>query len=275
MSIYTGKIYDCYFYNIHQTGDGGAIKIISTDAKPEIIYCRFETISIDGSGGSIYLSTSKSRIQSSIFYKTYSTEYENDVIIGNALYLESETEFNNNYIALCGFIENQCCDSTLRINQKSTIQYYNATNNRGIGGGSGFSLRDAPDSTVEYINIVDSLDNYAFEDDNLENRFSYLNVINSTCCNKAIIYLTQDDVLTLNECVFIDCHQTFSTPKTKITFINCKSNKNLESISYTAQPITNIVILKFKTEEINTCKNGNLNSIIYFIFVFIFISIKI
>ena len=265
-----GKINGCSFYNIHQTGDGGAIKIISDSAEPEIIYCTFNTISIDGSGGSIYLSTKDGKIQHSSFYKTYSTKHNNDVIVGNAVCSKMTTIFNHNYVSMCGYIENKCCDSSIRFNKKSTITNYNASRNRGISGGSGFSLRTAPESTVEYVNIVDSLDSNAFENNELENIFSYINVINSTRCARAIIFLTADNVLTLKHCIFINCHNDFALTKTKINFIQCVSDKTeMYSITYDKQPKTHFIAIQLKTININTCRSRLIFNIKYLALIFL------
>ena len=269
---YEYNISDSIYQNIVKIGKGGAILIDSGDVILRIYSCRFEQIAITDSGGARYLNTTYNNIQGSFFYRTCSSGRNNDRIVGNALYIvNGESVFNNNEVSSCGYEPNQCTDSSIRFNVKCELTNYNATSNIGRYGGAGFSLRYEPNSLIQYINIVDSHDDHACENQAIENKFEFMNVIKSEECNLGTIYLTVDNVLTLENCIFIDPHQIFTTPKTVYKAINCYSNVVINSFTQTDNPITQKIdiILNFNTKTLTSKipQHLKVNGILFMVFI--------
>ena len=272
---YDINIHDSIYKNINKEGKGGAVQIESEDVKIRIFSCIFEEIKTTDSGGSLLLRTNLNDIQDSLFYRTFSSGLNNDVIIGNALYvLSGETKFNNNEVSLCGYLHNECADSSIRFERKCEITNHNASSNCGVLGGAGFALRGESNSIIRFINVIDPDDGYAVENDNLENEFSLINIINSNKCAWATIYLIEDDVLLLKNCTFINSHDPFSHTSNKFKAFDCYSDSSINSISLDVDPQTiNVIIyLNFDRQTI-TCHNNHfiqhnlkINCIIFIIF---------
>ena len=248
-----GIIQHCIFKYISKNGNGGAIEVNVESVSIDILSCHFESICINQSGGSIYLTTSANSISSCYFDNTYSSAHSNDEITGNAIFIgKGESTLENSATFQCGKDTTFCTDSAVRINTVCTINSFNATANTGYRGASGFSITSAQNSIISYINIVDVLDSVAAEDYNLENEFSYINFINTSLA-KNVIYLTANDVLTLRNCTFIDSCKILSTPSKKITIISCYADDEFDTylgITITTNPKTIHFDINFK---INRC----------------------
>ena len=251
-------IEDCIFKFISKNGNGGAIEV-NTDLTPiHISYCHFESLSVSQSGGSIYLSTNTNSITSCYFFRTYSSANNNDKILGNAIFVvKGETSLENSATFRCGIDSTHCTDSSVRINTVCCIKSLNASANAGYEGGSGFSLRNASHSTISHIQVIDSLDYFAVENDYLDNEFNYINFINTTHIIHGIIYLTKNDVLTLNHCIFIDSFAKVSHPMTKLSINSCFSNSDFTinpGITLQEHPETNHIEIIIKTKQyLKTC----------------------
>ena len=222
-------IIDSIFQFISKNGNGGAIEINTQSTSAHVLGCHFESINVNQSGGSIFLSTFRNIITNCHFFRSYSSAHQNDNFLGNAIYIENgNTTFANNAVYRCAFDKRLSTDSSVRINSFCSIESYNASSNAGYEGGSGFSLRNGHNSIISYIQVIDSLDDYSIEDANLKNEFSYINFINTTKINHAIIFLQHDDILTLNRCIFIESFHILSVNATKIRIISCYSDSNFQ-----------------------------------------------
>ena len=152
---------------------------------------------------------------------------------------------------------------------KCSITNYNASTNYGKVGGSSFSLRKVPATLVKYVNVINSMDRYALENWDLQNEFTYMNIINSLNCSGGIIYLTEDNVMTLKNCVFIDNFKTFKNPKTKYTAINCFSSSVIGTMSIESNPKTNFISIEFLFDKKPlTCKIKRNSRVLFLNFIF-------
>ena len=264
-------ICDCIFRNLSKEGNGGAIDI-SFSITVEIFSCIFDTLQVNASGGSIFLSSSGALIHNCVFFKTCSIDYRNDASYGNALFIKKgETCFKQNSIYRCGYLEKVCTDSSFKILSQSELNSYNASSNTGSEGGSGFSV-EFSDCSISYINVVDSLDCYAVENFDRTNTYEYINFINSTKVRKGIIFLSGDNVLTLKNCVFIDCFEKLLSPSTKAYFQKCYADYEFSQTGLTFEQspatIKIIVRLHFNKKKNTVCGSFKFQThLTFFLFI--------
>ena len=149
-----------YFLQLTKTGNGGAIEITSQAKNVQVNNCFFEELCVSQSGGSIYISSNSTIVYCCKFHRSYSTDRRDadgsGTSLGNVFYqVTGHGVFDNCVTFCCSYSRDKCTDSCIRFNSMCVITNYNASSNCGIGGGSGFSLRNAPSSTISYINVVD------------------------------------------------------------------------------------------------------------------------
>ena len=226
-----------YFLQLTKTGNGGALEITSQAKNVQVNNCFFEELCVSQSGGSIYISSNSTIVYCCKFHRSYSTDRRDadgsGTSLGNVFYqVTGHGVFDNCVTFCCSYSRDKCTDSCIRFNSMCVITNYNASSNCGIGGGSGFSLRNAPSSTISYINVVDLTDSHAVEDANLVNSFYNINFINTTMIISSIIYLNKHDVLTLYNCIFINPSPTLASYR--LAAFNTFSDSVLETI-----PVTN------------------------------------
>ena len=200
---FKNKVLNTFFENFHQSDFGSVFSI--SDSSLDIQCCYFAENSCNNEGGCIYCLNSDLIIEKTSFYKCCSQAHKND-FYGNVLLINGiKALVKNINTYLCSYSEELSSDSSLAfLSSLVTLSFYNASNNYGYKGASGYTLKYTLDnSIVSYTNIVDSRDESVVQSSTKCFSIYNSNFINCVYCTY-ILYQNTDDMIILHDCIFMN-----------------------------------------------------------------------
>ena len=241
------EISNSIFENFKNSENGGVFNFINLNF--HLICSYFSNNSVTKRGGCIYSSGSQITTEKSVFYKCCSLANQ-DNTQGNIGYLtSSDVILDNIGMVLCGYSTTYRSDSTFILETGyDELTYINASDNHGIGGGSGYSLYSCKEgSFAKYGNIANGKDSHMIEAVNNGYSIYKTNLINCTECHSALFYQTYANLLYFEDCFFINTgNVNFCNDNLAFNAKNTYSDKASGSVQITNKLQTHEITLQMK-----------------------------
>ena len=232
------KVLDSLFQYINKQGNGGALEI---DSEKNLLIktCFFVSISVSLNGGSVFLNIATVKFEDTCFDNSYSTKYGDNAAFGNAIYVNGFTYIQRCICHHSGPREGTGCDSTIFLNYGFNTEYLNASSNYGFGGPSSIASASGKVlDSVKFSTDVNSHTDFIYTASSAYTIYNS-NIVNSTNVLYGIIWESQDNLITFDNCIFINMHPIFSSSDTSYIITNCIVNSQTNTIfTYTQNPTT-------------------------------------